>query len=149
MEGMTLTQILAMLKPLSLPVLLYVGRWLKGRSWVNNQVIPYVVLVLNGGAWAFLQMGLVERGTGGQLVPVAPDTLGLAAVGVPGLALMAWALPGWLGSIGGTVLSVGVEQFLVNKSHKGLKYRAMFKAAELAGIIPERQAKDLRQRSSW
>jgi hypothetical protein len=146
---MTLGQILAMAKPLSLPVLLWVGRWLKGQSWVANKTIPYAVLGLNGAMWVLLQMGLVTQGTGGQLAPVTPEEIGLGAAGVPGLALMAWAMPGWAGAIAGTVFSVGVEQFLVNRAHKGLKYRAMFKLAERMNWIPGQQAKELRLSSKW
>jgi len=145
---------LPMLKTLSLPLLLLVGRWLKGQKWVANGFIPYATTGLNTAGWVLTTMGLASV-SGGQLVPVPvivppdPAVLGMGAVAVPLYATLAFALPGWFGSVVGVVASVAVEQVLVNKSHKGIKYRAMFKAAELAGIIPRGQARDLRVNSKW
>ena len=149
MEGMTITQILALLKPLSLPLLVWFGRWLKTKTAVSNGVIPYAILGINGVSWFLLSTGLAVPGAEGGLEGVTPDSLGVAAAGVPLLGLMAWSMGGLLGTLVGAGLSLVVEQVGMNYAHKGLKYRAMFKAAEVAGIIPPSNARDLRNRSRW
>ncbi len=144
---------LPMLKTLSLPLLLFVGKWLKGLSFVRNGVIPYVTTGLNAAGWVLLTTGLASM-SGGQLVPLPglppdPAIMGLGAAAVPLYATLAFAMPGWLGAVLGTVASVGVEQFLVNKAHKGIKYRILFKAAEKMGVIPAPQAREARRNSRW
>ncbi len=159
MESIDWGMYLPMVKTLSLPLLLLVGKWLKGRAWVNNQVIPYLTTGLNTAGWVLLHMGLVSA-TNGQLVPVVPPMApadpvilgavsGAAVAAVPLYAMLAWAIPGWLGGVVGTVASIGVEQFLVNRAHKGIKYRMLFKAAEMANIIPKEQGRKLRLNSKW
>ena len=147
MEGMTVTQILAMMKPLSLPLLLWLGRWLKTKTTFSNKLIPWAILVLNGGSWGMLHLGLATS-TNGGLEAVTPEVIGVAAVGVPLLAVMAWGFGGF-GSILGTALSIGMDQFFVNAAHKGLKYRAMFKLAEATGVIPKDTARGYRLKSRW
>jgi hypothetical protein len=152
MDGIDWGVYLPMLKTLSLPLLLFVGKWLKGQSWVTNKAIPGVVLALNGAGWILLNLGLV-RATDGQLAPIVPPpdpgVMGMGASFVPLYATLAFALPGWLGGVAGTVASVAVEQFLVNRAHKGIKYRALFKLAERTGVIPPDHSKGLRLKSRW
>ena len=150
MAGIDWGTLLPVLKTLSLPLLLFVGKWLKAQAWVSNKAIPYATTGLNAAGWVLLSMGLAQV-TNGQLVPVPPPPvdMGLGAAAVPLYATLAFALPGWLGGAVGMVASVAVEQFLVNKTHKGIKYRAMFKLAERTGLIPTGDARALRIKSRW
>lgn len=149
MEGMTITQILALLKPLSLPLFVWFGKWLKTKTAISNGLIPYAILGVNGISWFLLSTGLAVEGPGGALEGVTPDSLGVALAGVPLLGMMAWSMGGLFGTLVGAGLSLVVEQVGMNYAHKGLKYRAMFKAAEIAGIIPANKARDMRRTSPW
>lgn len=151
MGGIEWATLLPIIKTASVPLLLLVGKWLKGQKWFSNQVIPYAVLGLNGAGWVLMQMGVAKLTDGSwtPVVPPAPEVLGMGAVAVPLYAGLALALPSWLGAAAGTVASLAVEQFLVNRAHKGIKYRLLYKAAEAAQIIPLGQSKTLRLQSKW
>jgi len=146
---MSITAILALLKPLSLPLLVWLGKWLKTKTAVSNGLIPYAILGLNGISWFLLSTGLAVEGPGGALEGVTPDSLGVAAAGVPLLGLMAWSMGGLFGTLAGAGLSLVVEQVGMNYAHKGLKYRAMFKLAEATGVIPPSTGRDMRRKSAW
>lgn len=132
--------------PFLLPVLIVVGKQLKAVPFINNQLIPWALVALNVGRLWLIRFGWAVPGAGeGQ--PLEPAAL---AIGAPIFALVGIA---GLGGALTTVLSFGaqlaVDHWLVNKTHKGLKYRAMYKLAEKMGAIQPGSTATIKGKVTW
>lgn len=138
--------LLRQIMPYVLPVLLVIGQKLKQVSFFSNKLIPWALIVLNVGRIWLIRFGFAVPGTG-EGEPLEPVTL---AVGAPMFALIGvLGLKGAFMTVVGFGAQVALDHFFVNKAHKGLKYRAMFKAAEAAGLVNKGSSSAIKAQVRW
>lgn len=132
----------ASVSPFLLPLLLPIGRLLKGVNWFSNKAIPLTLVAVNFVLRVLPQLGWGKLGDTGQVEP-------MGAVVMPGVMLAFAFGGGALMSMLGAAVQLGVDHFMVNNAHKGLKYRAMWKAAQAGGLLPDLGAVQVKKQVRW
>lgn len=132
--------------PYLLPVLLVVGQRLKALPFFANKFIPIALVVLNTGRLWIMRFGFAAPGAGeGQPLEPVGQVLGMPMFGLLAVA----GLGGMLLDVVGFGAQLAVDHYLVNKAHKGLKYRALYKLAERTGLVQVGSSQSLKQQVRW
>lgn len=134
------------LLPYLLPVLLLVGKQLKAVPFVQNRLIPVLLVALNVGRLWVIRFGWAAPNLGGEGQPLEGAALfALPVFGLIGIL----GISGILVNVLGFGAQLAVDHFLVNQTHKGLKYRALFKLAQKTGLVQDGSATTLKAQVKW